>query len=81
MYAILYSAHGELKHIAPAKHRLGGGERLLPHWLTVAGVLGHLAYCDTRVLVFVDKIDRGEPWVRRTPNRTVHQSSPRRAPW
>jgi hypothetical protein len=43
MYAILYSAHGELKHIAPAKHRRGGGERLLPQWPTVAGVLGHLA--------------------------------------
>ena len=32
------------------------------YW-TVAGVLGHMAYWDNRVLVFVDKIDRGEPWV------------------
>ena len=32
------------------------------HW-TVAGVLGHLAYWDNRVLVLADKIDRGEPWV------------------
>ena len=32
------------------------------YW-TVAGVLGHLAYWDNRVLVFADKIDRGEPWV------------------
>jgi hypothetical protein len=32
------------------------------YW-TVAGVLGHLAYWDTRVLVLADKIDRGEPWV------------------
>ena len=32
------------------------------YW-TVAGVLGHLAYWDARVLVFADKIDRGEPWV------------------
>ena len=32
------------------------------YW-TVAGVLGHLAYWDSRVLVFADKIDRGEPWV------------------
>ena len=31
------------------------------YW-TVAGVLGHLAYWDNRVLVFADKIDRGEPW-------------------
>src|SRR5215211_9507463 len=32
------------------------------YW-TVAGVLGHLAYWDNRVLVFADKIDGGEPWV------------------
>ncbi len=32
------------------------------YW-TVAGVLGHLAYWDNRVLVLADKIDRGEPWV------------------
>src|SRR5829696_3478947 len=32
------------------------------HW-TVAGVLGHLAYWDIRVLVLAEKIDRGEPWV------------------
>jgi DinB superfamily len=32
------------------------------YW-TVAGVLGHMAYWDNRVLVFADKIDRGEPWV------------------
>ena len=29
---------------------------------TVAGVLGHIAYWDIRVLVLADKIDRGEPW-------------------
>jgi DinB superfamily len=32
------------------------------YW-TVAGVLGHLAYWDSRVLVLAEKIDRGEPWV------------------
>ena len=32
------------------------------HW-TVAGVLGHMAYWDIRVLVLAEKIDRGEPWV------------------
>jgi DinB family protein len=32
------------------------------YW-TVAGVLGHIAFWDVRVLVFADKIDRGEPWV------------------
>ena len=29
---------------------------------TVAGVLGHMAYWDIRVLVLAEKIDRGEPW-------------------
>jgi hypothetical protein len=32
------------------------------YW-TVAGVLGHIAYWDIRVLVLAEKIDRGEPWL------------------
>jgi hypothetical protein len=32
------------------------------YW-TVAGVLGHMAYWDIRVLVLAEKIARGEPWV------------------
>ena len=31
------------------------------YW-TVAGVLGHMAYWDIRVLVLAEKIARGEPW-------------------
>ncbi len=31
------------------------------YW-TVAGVFGHLAYWDIRVLVLAEKIDRGEAW-------------------
>jgi uncharacterized damage-inducible protein DinB len=31
------------------------------YW-TVAGVLGHMAYWDIRVLVLAEKIDRDEPW-------------------
>jgi hypothetical protein len=31
------------------------------YW-TVAGVLGHIAYWDIRVMVLAEKIDRGEPW-------------------
>jgi len=31
------------------------------YW-TVAGVLGHVAYWDSRFMVLADKIDRGEPW-------------------
>jgi uncharacterized damage-inducible protein DinB len=30
---------------------------------TVGGVLGHIAYWDSRFLVLAEKIDRGEPWV------------------
>jgi uncharacterized damage-inducible protein DinB len=33
------------------------------YW-TVAGVLVHMAYWDSRVLVLADKVDRGEPWVQ-----------------
>jgi DinB superfamily len=29
---------------------------------TVAGVLGHMAYWDIRVLVLAEKVGRGEPW-------------------
>ncbi|MFN2521386.1 MAG: DinB family protein [Candidatus Limnocylindria bacterium] len=32
------------------------------HW-TVAGVFGHIAFWDVRLLVLADKIDGGEPWV------------------
>jgi uncharacterized damage-inducible protein DinB len=35
--------------------------RVNEYW-TVAGVLGHIAYWDIRVLVLAEKIDRGEPW-------------------
>src|SRR5439155_2523798 len=31
------------------------------YW-TVAAVLGHMAYWDTRVMVLAEKIERGEPW-------------------
>ncbi len=32
-----------------------------PHW-TVAGVLGHIAFWDGRVLALADKLERGEPF-------------------
>ena len=32
------------------------------YW-TVAGVLGHMAYWDSRFMVLGDKVDRGDPWV------------------
>ena len=41
------------------------------YW-TVAGVLGHIAFWDQRVLVFTEKIDGGEPWcpATRSPRAT-----------
>jgi len=38
------------------------------YW-TVAGVLGHIAYWDIRVLVLAEKIDRGNRGCRETPSR------------
>jgi hypothetical protein len=35
---------------------------LVNEYWTVAGVLGHIAYWDIRVLVLAEKIERGEPW-------------------
>ena len=32
-----------------------------PHW-TVAGVLGHIAFWDARMLSLADKLERGEPF-------------------
>jgi uncharacterized damage-inducible protein DinB len=59
------------------------------YW-TVAGVLGHIAYWDNRVLVLAEKIDRGEPWVpsdeepegdwlNDSTRRLIHAIEPRRA--
>src|SRR3954464_11617742 len=57
---------------------------------TVAGVLGHIAYWDIRVLVLADKIDRGEPWapgdaepagdwLNDTTRLLIHEIRPREA--
>jgi hypothetical protein len=59
------------------------------YW-TVAGVLGHLAYWDIRVLVLAEKIDRGEPWapgdaepegdwLNDTTRPLIHAIAPREA--
>ena len=59
------------------------------YW-TVAGVLGHMAYWDNRVLVLAEKVDRGEPWVpsdeepegdwlNDSTRRLIHAIEPRRA--
>jgi hypothetical protein len=59
------------------------------YW-TVAGVLGHVAFWDVRVLVLADKIDRGEPWtpgdaepegdwLNDTTRPLIHAIAPREA--
>ena len=59
------------------------------YW-TVAGVLGHMAYWDIRVLVLAEKIDRGEPWspgdaepegdwLNDTTRPLIHAIAPREA--
>jgi hypothetical protein len=59
------------------------------YW-TVAGVLGHIAYWDIRVLVLAEKIDRGEPWalgdaepdgdwLNDTTRLLIHAIAPREA--
>jgi Mycothiol maleylpyruvate isomerase N-terminal domain len=59
------------------------------YW-TVAGVLGHIAFWDLRVLVLADKIDRGEPWapsdaepegdwLNDTTRPLIHAIAPREA--
>ena len=59
------------------------------YW-TVAGVLGHLAYWDIRVLVLAEKIDRAEAWtpgdaepegdwLNDTTRPLIHAIAPREA--
>ena len=59
------------------------------YW-TVAGVLGHIAYWDIRVLVLAEKIDRAEPWtpgdaepegdwLNDTTRTLIHAIAPREA--
>ena len=47
------------------------------YW-TVAGVLGHIAYWDIRVLVLAEKIDRGNRGCRETPSPKAIGSMTRR---
>jgi hypothetical protein len=57
------------------------------YW-TVAGVLGHIAFWDIRVLLLADKVDRGEPfgpedaepegdWLNDATRPLIHQIQPR----
>jgi hypothetical protein len=71
--------------------RVSDDELLLPvnpHW-TVAGVLGHIAFWDGRVLALADKLERGEPftasdaepedvdWINDASRPLIHAVTPR----
>jgi DinB superfamily len=61
-----------------------------PHW-TVAGVLGHIAFWDARVLSLADKLEREEPfttsdtepedvdWINDASRELIHAIPPREA--
>ena len=61
-----------------------------PHW-TVAGVLGHIAFWDARILTLADKLERGEPfissdtepedvdWINDASRALIHAIPPREA--
>ena len=61
-----------------------------PHW-TVAGVLGHIAFWDARVLSLADKLEGGEPftssdtepedvdWINDASRELIHAIPPREA--
>jgi hypothetical protein len=55
----------ERKRMQDLIERLSEDQLLTPvneHW-TVAGVLGHIAFWDARVLALADKLERGVPFV------------------
>jgi hypothetical protein len=71
--------------------RLGDDELRIPvneHW-TVAGVLGHVAFWDGRVLALAGKLERGEPftasdtepedvdWINDATRPLIHAIAPR----
>ncbi|MGH2642155.1 MAG: DinB family protein, partial [Actinomycetota bacterium] len=61
-----------------------------PHW-TVAGVLGHIAFWDARILSLADKLERGEPftssdtepedvdWINDASRSLIHAIPPQEA--
>ncbi|HET7581345.1 MAG TPA: DinB family protein [Candidatus Limnocylindria bacterium] len=54
----------QLNRLRALVERLSDEELAEPanEFWTVAGVLGHVAYWDSRFLTLAEKIDRGEPW-------------------
>jgi hypothetical protein len=55
----------ERERLRALVERLSDDELVLPvneYW-TVAGVFGHIAFWDARILTLADKLERGEPWI------------------
>ena len=54
----------ERERLRALVERLSDDELVLPvneYW-TVAGVLGHIAFWDARILALADKLERGDPF-------------------
>jgi DinB family protein len=83
----------ERERLRDLVERLDEDELRLPvneHW-TVAGVLGHIAFWDGRVLALADKLERGEPftssdtepedvdWINDATRPLIHAIPPREA--
>src|SRR5215469_3901238 len=81
----------ELERLRALVARVGDADLSRPvnaHW-TVAGVLGHLAFWDQRVLVLADRLERGVPftpsddepedvdWINDSTRPLVHAVEPR----
>ena len=81
----------ERERLRALVERLGDDELRIPvneHW-TVAGVLGHVAFWDARVLALAGKVDRGEPfspsdsepedvdWINDASRPLIHAVPPR----
>jgi hypothetical protein len=83
----------ELARLRALVERIGDDELrrpVNPHW-TVAGVLGHIAFWDARVLSLAGKLERGEPftpsdddpedvdWINDATSPLIHAIEPRAA--
>ena len=81
----------ERERLRALVERLGEGDLLVPvneYW-TVAGVLGHIAFWDARILALADKLERGEPfsssdtepedvdWINDASRPLIHAIPPR----
>ncbi len=81
----------ERERLRALVERLGEGDLLVPvneYW-TVAGVLGHIAFWDARILALADKLERGEPfsssdtepedvdWINDASRPLIHAILPR----